>query len=1020
MKRTLIFLIALTLTASFAVANVQDASMNVESTDAVVVKQLTPQVDDLYTPTLEIQFPHFFSSQAQSITWDANAELYYGIGYNAGFEVYDSLGNLVNSYTMGVNSVRSVWMHGGTVFMKPFGMDLYTIDPTNGNTTVENAGMFNTSNSECAYWDGVIYEHEGGTVWMFDADTYTALGSFTLSGGPNYGYPIATNGEHFFIPTSSSGLEVNVYDMDGNYVESFTISNGNWSWSYSYCNGMFWNADQSGGNWYGYSLGGMVPCCDVDMTPDDDPVMVPPGGSFGLTGYIGNPTADPIVTDVWGGVMYMGSFYQQFSFPNISLAPGASMSAHTSQNVPMFAPAGTYDYVAYCGDRPDEICDEASFPFTVTGARVANGHTEWALANNLFNSEAGISSGVPHQGNDILQAGCCLEIVGPDDSWTFATSDVEVGPYVVYDNFECPNITELNDLQWWGVDLQYQSGWFECSEDPMDFHIGIYEDSGNQPGAELCSYDVTVTPTYTGIMYGGSYELVEYGATLSPACMYNEGWVSVQGTSAYGDSCVFLWGNSFDGDSFAYQDQGGTLVPLSYDLSKCFNGGGPPPCCDVDMTPDEDPVIVEPGGSFGLTGYIGNPTDAPIVTDVWVGVMYEGMFFQQIAFNNIPLDVGESLTAHTNQNVPGFAPVGTYEYVAYCGDRPDEICDMASFPFTVVGQGALTVGIVLADYDDAHTAAEDLLMQSGMVGLVQAVDARNSTPTLDDLMAFDVCLVWSNYNFADPIAMGDVLADYIDAGGAAVVCEFAYYSGWAMGGRYMTDFSPLTSTVNMTYSDVDIVVDDPGHPIMDGVASGSGYFVGEPSFNGNTHMVQSFANGYNGCTVNTDYPQCVGINNYFGTQYASWTGDVGQMMVNAVLFAASNAPGIWSGDWGEWVDYLDVPETAPSTARAGSSAPATTLLRGEGSVPANYALDEAYPNPFNAQTNITFGLPEAGNVNLTVYNLMGQEVATLANGEMEAGYHTVTWNASDVSSGIYFYKLTAGDRVFTKKMSLLK
>ncbi|MBD3233194.1 MAG: T9SS type A sorting domain-containing protein [candidate division Zixibacteria bacterium] len=129
---------------------------------------------------------------------------------------------------------------------------------------------------------------------------------------------------------------------------------------------------------------GAVPCCDVDMTPDDDPVIVPPGGSFGLTGYIGNPTSDPIVTDVWGGVKYLGYYFNQFAFNNIPLNPGQFLSAHTSQFVPGYAPAGTYDYIAYCGDRPGVKCDSASFPFTVSGARLPNGADEWSIEGEFL------------------------------------------------------------------------------------------------------------------------------------------------------------------------------------------------------------------------------------------------------------------------------------------------------------------------------------------------------------------------------------------------------------------------------------------------------------------------------------------------------------------------------------------------------------------------------------------------------------------------------------------------------------
>ncbi len=89
-------------------------------------------------------------------------------------------------------------------------------------------------------------------------------------------------------------------------------------------------------------------------------------------------------------------------------------------------------------------------------------------------------------------------------------------------------------------------------------------------------------------------------------------------------------------------------------------------------------------------------------------------------------------------------------------------------------------------------------------------------------------------------------------------------------------------------------------------------------------------------------------------------------------------------------------------------------------IPAKLTLKDNYPNPFNAQTTITYQLPKAGDVSLDIYNLMGQKVATLVNGNVEAGSHTVVWNAGYYSSGIYFYKLTAGNKVFTKRMTLLK
>jgi uncharacterized repeat protein (TIGR01451 family) len=92
---------------------------------------------------------------------------------------------------------------------------------------------------------------------------------------------------------------------------------------------------------------------------------------------------------------------------------------------------------------------------------------------------------------------------------------------------------------------------------------------------------------------------------------------------------------------------------------------------------------------------------------------------------------------------------------------------------------------------------------------------------------------------------------------------------------------------------------------------------------------------------------------------------------------------------------------------------------------AGFSLGDAYPNPFNPETEISFSLPERAEVSLVIYNVLGEKVRTLVNGEMSAGTHTISWKGTDeagnpVASGIYFYKLSAGDLTATKKMVLTK
>ena len=90
------------------------------------------------------------------------------------------------------------------------------------------------------------------------------------------------------------------------------------------------------------------------------------------------------------------------------------------------------------------------------------------------------------------------------------------------------------------------------------------------------------------------------------------------------------------------------------------------------------------------------------------------------------------------------------------------------------------------------------------------------------------------------------------------------------------------------------------------------------------------------------------------------------------------------------------------------------------SFPTEIQLNQNYPNPFNPSTNISYTIPNNSKVMLKVYNSLGKEVATLVNGNQSAGAYSVTWDASSVSSGVYFYQLVSGNEVMTRKMILIK
>jgi hypothetical protein len=86
----------------------------------------------------------------------------------------------------------------------------------------------------------------------------------------------------------------------------------------------------------------------------------------------------------------------------------------------------------------------------------------------------------------------------------------------------------------------------------------------------------------------------------------------------------------------------------------------------------------------------------------------------------------------------------------------------------------------------------------------------------------------------------------------------------------------------------------------------------------------------------------------------------------------------------------------------------------------DYMLAQNFPNPFNSETSFTYAIPEAQQVALTIYNLMGQEIATVVNGYMEAGTHTQNWSADGLAAGVYMYTLNAGEFSQTNKMLYLK
>lgn len=161
-----------------------------------------------------------------------------------------------------------------------------------------------------------------------------------------------------------------------------------------------------------------------------------------------------------------------------------------------------------------------------------------------------------------------------------------------------------------------------------------------------------------------------------------------------------------------------------------------------------------------------------------------------------------------------------------------------------------------------------------------------------------------------------------------------------------------------------------------------------------------------------------------------------QVMIAANLTGTyqtiTNVPWLSSGTWYDVftqlaveiadtvIDFIDL---APYSAIVYSNRNDTDLgivtgiASGTEELPGEFALDQNYPNPFNPATTISFDLPSASAVTLTIYDVLGREVATLVDDTRRAGHHTVVWNAGNAASGVYFYRLvTAGHSVVRKMM----
>jgi hypothetical protein len=204
--------------------------------------------------------------------------------------------------------------------------------------------------------------------------------------------------------------------------------------------------------------------------------------------------------------------------------------------------------------------------------------------------------------------------------------------------------------------------------------------------------------------------------------------------------------------------------------------------------------------------------------------------------------------------------------------------------------------LIVVFADDNVTNAADVitkLTSTGAFAMITPFDARTATPTLAQLQMHDVALVWSNYTFFDPVAIGDNLADFYDGGGRVVTATFATCTSWQIGGRFgdpTEGYMFLAGGSNVPMNDSLGTVNEPASSLMTGVTTFSGTGIYRCSSNvinggivvaqwstGGPLIVRGVAGGRNRAEVNF-FPPSSSVDATY------WNGDGIAILRNALLF----------------------------------------------------------------------------------------------------------------------------------------
>ncbi|MFO7676215.1 MAG: FlgD immunoglobulin-like domain containing protein [bacterium] len=288
-----------------------------------------------------------------------------------------------------------------------------------------------------------------------------------------------------------------------------------------------------------------------------------------------------------------------------------------------------------------------------------------------------------------------------------------------------------------------------------------------------------------------------------------------------------------------------------------------------------------------------------------------------------------------------------------------------------------------SDYDDPDTTLGWRLRALG--DTLTYMDVQSATPTLADLLPYAAVGAHSNYTYGNATALGNVLADYVDAGGGVVLGHFSFATGWGIAGRIITGDYATISVGSNTHQATTLGWHNAGHPVMAGVSGVAEYFAGGSQFV-STDSVARWNDGRPYVAVSANM-KVVGVNSYPGVYTVpERAGDWALVFRNALHYAAGS---VGAEEFDPFRPALNV-----------------TLETG--------------PNPVRRQAAVSYGVVLAGEVSVGIYDANGRLVRSLFEGRAEPGVRSLSWDLADgqggrVASGVYFCRLvTAGQSLSSK------